>query len=158
MALRYQSSQYVLSKHLAQLIAHTRTYNIFSIYSARITLHQAHLAHSLGQSEQALKCYQVAAFLSRRRSTTDIETDTPEYTDEEGCEDYWVNVSARAGEIWLRTGLASEEDEETFERVMNPLRKTGEKLARECEGLGGTLQAVGAVLTAVLSQEFLVTK
>ena len=125
------------------------------MYSARITLHQAHLAHSLGQSERALKCYQVAAFLSSRRPS-DKDVDHP---DNDGCEDSWVNVSARAGEIWLRTGLAADEiDEEVFARTMKSLRKSGEAVARECEGLGGALQAVGAVLTAVLSTEFLVNK
>ncbi|KJA19213.1 hypothetical protein HYPSUDRAFT_168399 [Hypholoma sublateritium FD-334 SS-4] len=145
-------------RHLAQVIAHTRTYNLFTIYSARITLHQAHLAHSLGQADRALKCYQIAAFISRRQETDDIGQHSADNEDS-GCEDYWVNVSARIGEIWLRVGLAGEEtDEDSFERAMKPLRRKGEKVAKECEGLGGTLRAVGAVLSAMLSKEFLVTK
>lgn len=32
------------------------------------------------------------------------------------------------------------------------------EVVNECEGLGGTLQAVGAVLGACLSKEFLVAK
>ena len=57
-------------------------------------------------------------------------------------------------------GLAGEEiDEDSFERVMKPLRMQGEEVAKECEeGLGGTLRTVGAVLSAMLSKEFLVAK
>ena len=43
----YQFSKYS-QQHLAHLIAHTRTHDIFDSYCARITLHQAHLAHTLG--------------------------------------------------------------------------------------------------------------
>jgi hypothetical protein len=79
--------------------------------------------------------------------------------EEEGYEDYWVNVSARAGELWLRIGIASMiEDEIEWTKEMQVLRKEVVTIARECEGLGGTLQAVGAVLTACLSKEFLVAK
>jgi hypothetical protein len=68
-------------------------------------------------------------------------------------------VSARAGELWLRVGLASElTDEGAREREMERLRKGGMGVVDECEGLGGTLQAVGAVLGACLSKEFLVAK
>ncbi|KIM38243.1 hypothetical protein M413DRAFT_447988 [Hebeloma cylindrosporum] len=138
-------------QQLAQLIAHTRTHGLFSIYSARITLHHAHLSHALTRTDRALKCYQVAAYLSRRR-TRDEEND-------DGCEDRWVNVSARAGELWLRVGLANElADEDAREREMEVLRRGGMEVVNECEGLGGTLQAVGAVLGACLSTEFLVAK
>jgi len=41
---------------------------------------------------------------------------------------------------------------------MEVLRKGGTEVVNECEGLGGTLQAVGAVLGACLSKEFLVAK
>ena len=70
-----------------------------------------------------------------------------------------MNVSARAGELWLRIGLASMiDDESEWTSEMEVLRKEGEGILKECEGLGGTLQAVGAVLTACLSKEFLVAK
>ncbi|KAF9476022.1 hypothetical protein BDN70DRAFT_839938 [Pholiota conissans] len=142
-------------RHLAQVIAHTRTYNIFNIYSARITLHQAHLAHSQAQSERAIKCYRVAAYLSQQRSSRSEESDEQD----DGCEDRWVNVSARAGELWLRVGLAGEEEDEAeFVRVMQVLRKEGKEVVKECQGLGGTIEAVGAVLEACLAEEFLVAK
>jgi hypothetical protein len=141
-------------QQLAQLIAHTRTHGLFSIYSARITLHQAHLSHALTRTERALKCYQVAAYLSRRRTLKDQDQEN-----DDGCEDRWVNVSARAGELWLRVGLANElADESARDREMEALRKGGMEVVNECEGLGGTLQAVGAVLGACLSKEFLVAK
>lgn len=141
-------------QQLVQLIAHTRTHGLFSIYSARITLHQAHLSHALTRTERALKCYQVAAYLSRRRTLKDQDQEN-----DDGCEDRWVNVSARAGELWLRVGLANElADESAREREMELLRKGGMDVVNECEGLGGTLQAVGAVLGACLSKEFLVAK
>ncbi|KAF8956437.1 hypothetical protein BDZ97DRAFT_1907180 [Flammula alnicola] len=113
--------------HLAQLVAHTHTRPL------------VHL--------QALKCYQVAALLSRRR-TTKKESESDE---QDSCENQWFNVSAPAEEVWLRVGLASEFRDEL-------LRKTGAEVIKECEGLGGTLQALGAVLAACLSKEFLVAK
>ena len=99
-----------------------------------------------------MKCYQIAAFLSRRRT----QPKTPE-EDDDGCEDYWVNVSARAGELWLRIGIVSMMDGDV-EKEMETLRKEGAIIVKECEGLGGSLQAVAAVLTACLSKEFLVSK
>ncbi|CAA7268917.1 unnamed protein product [Cyclocybe aegerita] len=161
-------------RSLAQIIAHTRTYGLFSAYSARITLHQAHLAHALAQTDRAWKCYQVAAFLSRKRTpststaltanTTHPSRSTPNANannedEDDGCEDDWVNVSARAGDMWLRIGVLSAiEDEEEREEALEVLRIPGMEIAKECEGLGGTLKTVGAVLTACLAKEFLVTK
>lgn len=144
---------------ISRVIAHARSHGLFSIFSARITLHQAHLAHALGQTERALKCYQVAAFLSRPRDQSPSKRPHDVAAEEEGCEDYWVNVSAKAGELWLRIGLASMiDDEMEYGKEMEVLRKEGVNISKKCEGLGGTLQAVGAVLTACLSKEFLVTK
>ncbi|KAH9486026.1 hypothetical protein JR316_0000090 [Psilocybe cubensis] len=146
-------------RRLSQVIAETRTHGLFALFSARITLHQAHLAHGLGRPERALKCYQVAAYLSRRRAPNEIRFDDKYGEDTDGCEDPWVNVSARAGELWLRIGLASEQtDEGTREYEMEILRARAVDVVKECEGCGGTLQAVGAVLAACLSKEFLATK
>ncbi|KAF8816161.1 hypothetical protein BYT27DRAFT_7128066 [Phlegmacium glaucopus] len=177
--------------HLAILIAHTRTHNIFSSYCARITLHQAHLAHALGKDDRAEKCYKVAAFLSRKRMMGETKklgvnnkrAPTDEKDEDEGCEDHWVNVSARVGEIWLRIGVLSRtasssletfgkgsarmdhekendesESEKRWQREMNELRISSEEVIAECEGLGGTLQAIGAVLSACLSKAFLQAK
>ena len=104
--------------------------------------------------------------------------------EDEGYEDHWVNASARAGEIWLRIGVLSrnaassssevfwknetrmddeKENEESksgkqWEREMNELRVSSKEVITQCEGLGGTLQAIGAVLNACLSKAFLETK
>lgn len=103
--------------------------------------------------------------------------------EDEGCEDHWVNVSARVGEIWLKIGVLSRtaaasseavrdnearmdhekenrdsESEKRWEREMSELRASSEEVIAECEGLGGTLQAIGAVLNACLSKAFLEAK
>ena len=103
--------------------------------------------------------------------------------EDEGCEDPWVNASARVGEIWLKIGVLSRtasssseafgksevrtdhekengesESEKQWKRAMNELRISSEGVIAECEGLGGTLQAVGSILNACLSKAFLQTK
>ena len=173
-------------QHLDSLIAHTRTHDLFSSYCARITLHQAHLAHALGNEDRAEKCYKVAAFLSRERTIGETKQnvnvkEVP--ANDDGCEDRWVNASARVGEIWLRIGVLSRRassDSETFgkneakidhekendgresekqwQKEMNELRISSEEVIAECEGLGGTLQAIGAILSACLSKAFLQAK
>lgn len=103
---------------------------------------------------------------------------------DEGCEDRWVNASARVGEIWLRIGVLSRsasssssealgknearmdhekendgrESENQMQKEMMELRVSSEEVIAECEGLGGTLQAVGAILRACLSEAFLQVK
>ena len=117
-------------KHLAQLIAHTRTYRIFPYFSARITLHHAHLAHALGQTTRALQCYDVAAKLSAPNS--------------------FVNTSARAGRILLKVGMDTWDEE---------IEKTEmQYVVNACKGLGGTLEAVGHVVEACLSAEIMKSK
>lgn len=157
--LKLTISIIISTQHLSQVIAETRTHGLFALFSARITLHQAHLAHGLGRPDRALKCYQVAAYLSRRRAPIEVKSSDDSDEDDDGCEDPWMNVSACAGELWLRIGLAGELiDDEAREHEMEVLRTKAVDVVKECEGLGGTLQAVGAVLAACLSKEFLVTK
>jgi hypothetical protein len=173
-------------QHLALLIAHTRTHDLFNSYCARITLHQAHLAHALGNEDRAEKCYKIAAFLSRKRMIGESKklnvSDKEAPGNDEGYEDHWVNTTARVGEIWLRIGMLSRsasssssevfrkngadhekendgsESEKQWQKEMNGLRMSSEEVIAECEGLGGTLQAVGAILRACLSQAFLQIK
>ena len=79
--------------------------------------------------------------------------------EDEGSEDHWLDVSARAGRLWLRIGMVdSILDDMQREKEMEELRREGKSIVKECEGLGAALQTVGAVLTACLSKEFLVTK
>jgi len=103
---------------------------------------------------------------------------------DEGCEDRWVSTSARVGELWLRIGVLSRrasspsseafgksearmehekendgsESEKHWEKEMNELRMSSEEVIAECEGLGGTLQAIGAILRACMSKAFLQVK
>ncbi|KAG2116280.1 hypothetical protein DEU56DRAFT_761555 [Suillus clintonianus] len=46
--------------HLNALLSLTHAHDLFNSYSARITLHAAHLAHALGDTERAGVCYRVA--------------------------------------------------------------------------------------------------
>ncbi|KAF5352678.1 hypothetical protein D9756_006286 [Leucocoprinus leucothites] len=50
-----------------ETISYTRAQGIFSSYVARLTLHEAQLAHALNKPSRALQCYQIAAWLSRKR-------------------------------------------------------------------------------------------
>lgn len=162
------------------MISYTRTQGIFSFYIARITLYEAQLAHALNKSKRALQCYQVAAWLSRKRgqherhsspylrSRGDGSTSTnassniiPESID--GEEDPWINTAARAGELWLRIGLLrqsppTEMSEHEKEREMETLRKVGEGVTKDCRGLGGTLDAIAEVLDSCLTKEFVKAK
>ncbi|THH20192.1 hypothetical protein EW146_g1131 [Bondarzewia mesenterica] len=113
----------IAEENLDVLIAHTRTHNIFSLYADRVTLHHAHLAHALGQSERALQCYRVAADLAG--------------------EGEFVRVSARAGIILLRIGIrggqfrlddGDEEDEQLIE--------LGRQAIKECKGMGGDARGI----------------
>ncbi|KAF8059472.1 hypothetical protein FPV67DRAFT_1633690 [Lyophyllum atratum] len=125
-----------------ELTAHTRTHGLFPAYAARIALQHAQLAHARGDAERALRCYEVAAYGGER--------------------DEWVRVAARAGEVWVRVGLVrarrTHGEEREVELEMERLRKRGEEVVRECEGLGGTLMAVGELLKACLAEEVLGAK
>ncbi|KAL6307835.1 hypothetical protein BKA93DRAFT_727071 [Sparassis latifolia] len=132
-------------QNLDALIAHTRTYELFPRYAARIALHHAHLAHALGQSSRALQCYRAAAHHAERGS--------------------FVEIAARAGEVALQIGLrrgmrtASDELEDGDEDGDTMLeREMGMDVARACRGMGGALEAVGRILEACLTSEILRSK
>ncbi|CCM03812.1 uncharacterized protein FIBRA_05961 [Fibroporia radiculosa] len=127
----------VAEQNLGILIAHTRTYGLFGLFAARISLHHGHLAHALGQSERALDCYRVAAHRAEQGS--------------------FVEMAARVGEIALRLGLQRHVEgtdcgltEGDFESSM--------KVVKECRGMGGTLDAIGQVIEACLTPEILKAK
>lgn len=121
-------------KHLSALIAHTRTYDLFSAYAARITLHHAHFAHAMGDVSRARKCYAVAASLAQ--------------------EGTFVNVSARTGLFLLR--IAS--GEWSGGTMSLELEREVSSLVEACKGMGGTLEAMGHVLQACVSPEILSAK
>lgn len=81
-------------------------------------------------------------------------------------EDEWVRVAARAGEMWLRIGVVrtrrseieSSQLDSELQQELYELRKEGTIVARECAGMGGTLMAVGEVISACLATEYLSAK
>jgi hypothetical protein len=135
------------------LIAHTRTHGLFSTYAPRITLQQGQLAHALGQPTRALECYRVAEWLAGGGGA--------------GEKDEWVRVAARAGQVWVRLGLMrrgktplgmNETANANPEAAVEELRELGAAVARECEGMGGNLMAIGEVIRACLVKEYLGAK
>ncbi|EKM61558.1 uncharacterized protein PHACADRAFT_204728 [Phanerochaete carnosa HHB-10118-sp] len=132
----------VAEQNLAQLIAHTRTYNIFPYFAARISLHHAHLAHAIGQTSRAMECYRVAAALA-----------------EDGS---FVQTTAQASGIVLRVGVRAQsvrlgKRKESVD-VEEVSATEAMQVTKACRNLGGTLGAVGQVIEALLSNEILKTK
>ena len=134
------------------LIAHTRTWDVFDKFSARIALHHAHLAHSLGKSTEASAYYIVASTLSEPGS--------------------FVNVAATLGRAGLLIGLSSlspayptHGSGKNNARSPLPANTNNEELlafgsraARLTKGMGGTLEAAGKVIQATTSTEILKAK
>jgi hypothetical protein len=135
------------------LIAHTRTWDMFDEFGARIALHHAHLAHSLGKSTEALTHYIVASTLSAT-----------------GC---FVDVAATLGRAGLLIGLSilsptppapTHGGEKNNARSplgnMNDeeVKTFGSRATRLTKGMGGTLEAAGKVIQAATSAEILRAK
>lgn len=137
-------------QNLALLVAHTRNTALFPAYSARVTLHYAHLAHALGQTERARTCYRVAERVAKEG---------------QGVADGWVEVAAAAGCMALEIGLArggascgKGKGKELSDAETEELRTNGMVIVKACKGMGGTLEAVGRVLEASLVEEILGAK
>uniref|UniRef100_A0A5K1JYP9 Probable 3-oxoacyl-[acyl-carrier-protein] reductase oxidoreductase (EC) n=1 Tax=Ganoderma boninense TaxID=34458 RepID=A0A5K1JYP9_9APHY len=141
-------------ENLDTLIAHTRTYNIFPLFSARIALHHAHLAHALARPARALRCYHAAA----------------QHSDP----DSFVHIAARAGEAALcvgihrrrtamgdtwREGLSTADDEwpEGYDD-WDFVEARGREVLKTCRGMGGALEAIGQVLESCFTPEILKSK
>ena len=134
------------------LIAHTRTWDVFDEFSARIALHHAHLAHSLAKSPEALGYYTVASALSETGS--------------------FVDVAATLGRAELLIGLSAHSPASpTHGSVENDARSSlpantnneellalGSRAVRLTKGMGGTLEAAGKVIQAATSAEILKAK
>lgn len=123
----------------AEEVSRRGLYAVFPQFAARITLHQAHLAHALSQDVRALECYRVAAALAEANS--------------------FVAIAARAGEMVLRIGQHSKHSggSEPNEKAAVDV-KEAMAVAQSCRGMGGTLEAVGQVLEALVSPEILKSK
>jgi len=147
-------------EHLNRLIAHTRTHSLFDAYAARITLYHAHLSHALCQRSRAFACYRLAAALAsaeeqqEQTSTSLISTTTNDQVHSGIAVARFVRVAAQAGELGLRIGIAREKGAE----VDKDTRRWGDEVVKECRMLGGTLEAVGRVLEACLTDEIVAAK
>ena len=151
---RHPQPLIIMAQNLDALIAHTRTYDIFPLFSARIALHHAHLAHALARPARALRCYHAAAQHSDPGS--------------------FVNLAARAGEAALcvgvhrrrtamgdgwRQGLSATDDGwpdgyDNWELV----EARGKEVLKACRGMGGALEAIAQVLEACFTPEILKSK
>lgn len=85
------------NQYLETLIAHARTSGFFEEYASRVTLHYAHLAHAIGDTNRAETCYRVAANLD---GAGPVGSNAP-------LTGGFVAAAARAGEALLRIGLAA---------------------------------------------------
>ncbi|KDQ31569.1 hypothetical protein PLEOSDRAFT_1036423 [Pleurotus ostreatus PC15] len=134
------------------LIAHTRNHNLFPLYAARITLHHAHLAHSLGQAERAERCYQVAYHLAGG-NTVDASCVLSADSD-------FVCVAALAGRVALLLGMRKEKEGSDSDRPKwrTELERLGKQVVSESRGMGGTLEAIGQIIEACLSKEIIKAK
>lgn len=139
-------------QELDVLIAHTRTWDVFDEFSARIALHHAHLAHSVGKSSQASGYYAVASALSEPSS--------------------FVDIAATLGRAQLFIGLSAyypsppaHGSEESVEKTSMPANVNNDELlafasraVRLTKGMGGTLEAAGKVIQAATTTEILRAK
>ncbi|KAG2116296.1 hypothetical protein BD769DRAFT_1485757 [Suillus cothurnatus] len=150
-AISIQRSEFdAAEKHLDELLTLTHTHDLFHAYIARITLHAAHLAHALGDTERAGVCYRVAKSVD----------------DERNAGAGYIGAAACAGEALLRIGLCAQAqgdgehlniavNEDTSGDESDWLDTETHALARSaiqrCHGMGGTLEAVGKVVQAAVA-------
>ncbi|CDO77305.1 hypothetical protein BN946_scf184753.g55 [Trametes cinnabarina] len=142
-----------VGQNLNKLIAHTRTYDIFPLFAARVALHHAHLAHALMRPARALRCYRAAAYHAEPESFVHIAALAAETA-------LCIGVQRRRalmGGAW-RQGLSESDepwpDDETAQTVV----ESGMEVVKMCRGMGGSLEAVGHVLEACLTAEILKAK
>ncbi|KAG9310773.1 hypothetical protein JVU11DRAFT_8622 [Chiua virens] len=138
--------------HLATMIAHTRTYDFFPAYSARISLLHAHLAHALGDTERAGTCYHVAAHLDGAGPVGSSVA----------LGGGFIAAAARAGEALLRIGLAAvhspapsaEQTNLQLDAATTALIK--DALARCSSGASAPLPALGELIAAAFARSHII--
>ncbi|KAG8960698.1 hypothetical protein FRC05_006691 [Tulasnella sp. 425] len=118
---------------LSNLIAHTRSTNLFQTYAPQITLLSAYLSHALGQIPRALDRYRSAAYLDR--------------FSEKG----FVRLAARVGEVVLRIGRGDEESEEEMQEMTL-------QVIKECKAHGAQFEPIARILEAILAREIIEIK
>ncbi|KAG2033018.1 hypothetical protein BDR03DRAFT_903113 [Suillus americanus] len=150
-AISIQRSEFdTAESHLNALLTLTHTHEIFHSYSARVTLHAAHLAHALGDTKRAGLCYRVARSVD----------------DEHNAGAGYVGAAACAGEALLRIGLRAQAQAygENSNTVVNEdassdnhdwldteTHAVAVSAIQRCHGMGGTLEAVGKVVQAAVA-------
>ncbi|KAL1950914.1 hypothetical protein VTO73DRAFT_63 [Trametes versicolor] len=143
----------IAEENLNNLIAHTRTYEIFPLFAARIALHHAHLAHALLQPARALRCYRAAAHHAERGSFVHVAALAGESA-------ICVGVSrrmSRLGETW-REGLSELDEDWPEDEGVEVDVERGMEVVKMCRGMGGSLEAVAQVLEASFTPEILKAK
>jgi len=134
------------------LIAHTRTWRVFDEFSARIALHHAHLAHSLGKSAEASTYYTIASALSETGSFVDVAATL-------GRAELLIGLSVHSPASPTHGSGGSDERSPLPANTNNeePLA-FGSRAVRLTKGMGGTLEAAGKVIQAATSTEILKAK
>ena len=135
-----------------------RTHQLWKAYSARVTLYHAHLAHALHNTDRALEYYRVAAHLAAKEERSGHTTLGGENGKVHAgvAVGRFVRVAAQAGEVGLRIGMAR--GYTGGQIVDDNFKKWGSDVAKECRTLGGTLEAVGRVIEACLTEEIVLSK
>ena len=134
------------------LIAHTRSWDVFDGFSARIALHHAHLAHSLARSSEALAYYTVASTLSEAGSFVDVAATI-------GRAELSIGLSAHSPAHPTHGGMRHDTGSSFPTNANNEeLLALGSRAVRLTKGMGGTLEAAGKVIQAATSTEILKAK
>ncbi|KAI0328458.1 hypothetical protein GY45DRAFT_1326330 [Cubamyces sp. BRFM 1775] len=143
----------IAEQNLNNLIAHTRTYDIFPLFAARIALHHGHLAHALMKPARALRCYRAAAYHAERGSFVHVAASAGEVA-------LCVGVQRRRasmGDAWMQ-GLSESDDPWPEDEDVEVHMERGLEVVKMCRGMGGSLEAVAQVLEACFTDEILKAK
>ncbi|KAI0640309.1 hypothetical protein C8Q77DRAFT_1085911 [Trametes polyzona] len=143
----------VAEENLNIMIAHTRTYDIFPLFAARIALHHAHLAHALLKPARALRCYRAAAFHAERGSFVHAAALAGETALCVGMQ----RRKSRMGSAWLE-GLSESDEPWPEDEDVDASVQRGMEVVKMCRGMGGSLEAVAQVLEACFTPEILKAK
>lgn len=141
-----------LHQELKNLIAHTRTCDVFDEFSSRIVLHHAHLVHSLGKNSEAMAYYTVASALSDAGSFVDVAATL-------GRAELFIGLSAHStASVEHKDGDGAATSSPSGVTNNEELLAFGSRAVRLTKGMGCTLEAAGSVIQAAASTEILRAK
>ncbi|KAF8415813.1 hypothetical protein L210DRAFT_3494828 [Boletus edulis BED1] len=141
--------------HLATLIAHTRTHDLFLAYAARITLLHAHLAHALGDPERAGTSYRVAARLDGASPVGSGLAPGGGF----------IAAAARVSEALLRIGLSAmqppppssvPDEQPNLQLDASTTSLVKDALARCSSGASAPLPALGELISAAMARPHII--